>query len=304
MPAHAAPLYRHPLLLRADSARERGVGIALLSLATLCFAVLDSTAKWLVQDLPVVQVVWLRFATHVLVMVLLLAPRHGWQLLRMHDPRLQFMRGAMLATITGLNFWALHYLQLAETGSIQFSAPILIALLSAWWLGERLDARRWAAVLSGFVGVLLVIRPGTQAFHPAIFLSLASATLFACFSLLTRRMAATETPESLQLISAIAATVLLAPLALWQWQAPAGWGSWGLILLCGLVGGLGHQFMAMAHRHASAAVLGPFLYQQILYMVVGGWLVFNQVPDALVLAGAVVVAASGLALLTLEMRRR
>ena len=303
MPPHA-PQPQRPLLLKADSARERAVGIALLSLATLCFSVLDTTAKWLVQDLPVVQVVWLRFVTHVLLMVLLLAPRHGRRLLRMHSPRLQILRGAVLGCVTGLNFGALHYLQLAETGSIQFSVPILIALLSAWWLGERLDARRWAAILCGFAGVLLVIRPGTQAFHPAIFLSLTSATLYAGFSLLTRRMAATETPESMQLVSAISAAVLLAPMALWQWQAPASAGTWGLILLCGLVGGVGHQFMAMAHRHASAAVLGPFLYQQILYMTLGGWLVFSQVPDAFVLAGALVVVASGLTLLALEMRRR
>lgn len=302
MPSHDRPCSLPPVL-KADSASERAVGIALLSMATLCFSVLDTTAKWLVQGLPVVQVVWLRFATHVLVMGLLLAPRHGRRMWRMHSPRLQILRGAVLAAITGLNFWALHHLQLAETGSIQFSAPIWIALLSAWWLGERLDARRWAAILCGFAGVLLVIRPGTQAFHPAILLSMTSATLFAGFSLLTRRMAATETPESMQLLSAVAASVLLAPMALWQWQAPASPGVWGLILLCGLVGGVGHQCMAMAHRHASAAVLGPFLYQQILYMALGGWLVFNQVPDVFVGAGAVVVAGSGLSLLALEVRR-
>jgi drug/metabolite transporter (DMT)-like permease len=100
MPPHATQSHRRPLL-KADSARERAVGIALLSLATLCFSVLDTTAKWLVQDLPVVQVVWLRFATHVLLMVLLLAPRHGRRLVRMHSPRLQIARGAMLASITG-----------------------------------------------------------------------------------------------------------------------------------------------------------------------------------------------------------
>ena len=126
----------------------------------MCFAVLDTTAKWLVQDLPVMQVVWLRFVTHVLLMVALLAPSHGRRLLRMHSPRLQLLRGVMLFSVTALNFWALNYLQLAETGAIHFSVPILIALLSAWWLGERLDARRWAAILCGFAGVLLVIRPG------------------------------------------------------------------------------------------------------------------------------------------------
>jgi drug/metabolite transporter (DMT)-like permease len=303
MPHHAG-LHHEGRLLRADSARERGVGIAMLSLATVCFAVLDTSAKWLVQDLPVMQVVWLRFVTHVLLMVALLAPSHGRRMLRMHSPRLQLLRGVMLFSVTALNFWALNYLQLAETGAIHFSVPILIALLSAWWLGERLDARRWAAILCGFAGVLLVIRPGSQAFHPAILLSLASALLYAGFNLLTRRMAATETPEAMQLTSALSGAVLLAPVALWQWQAPASLASWCLIVLCGLVGGVGHQLVAMAYRHASAAVLGPFLYQQILYMTLGGWLVFNQVPDVFVLAGAAVVVASGLTLLAMEVHRR
>ncbi len=193
-------------MLKADDAHHRRIGIGLVTLATLCFSILDASAKWLVQDLPVVQVVWLRFATHVLLMVLLLAPRHGRALVRMHSPPLQLLRAAMLASMTALNFFALQYLQLAETGAIQFSVPILIALLSAWWLGERLDCAALAgAIVVGFAGVLLVIRPGSQAFHPALLLALANAVLYAAFNLLTRRMAATESAESMQLISAMGA---------------------------------------------------------------------------------------------------
>ena len=125
------------------AARGRRTGIALMVGATLCFSLLDACAKWLVQGLPVIQVVWARFALHVLLMVLLLAPRHGRALVRMKSPKLQALRGLMLCTMTALNFVALQYLQLAETGAIQFSVPILIALLSAWLLHERLDARRW-----------------------------------------------------------------------------------------------------------------------------------------------------------------
>jgi drug/metabolite transporter (DMT)-like permease len=290
-------------MLKADDAHSRRLGIGLVTLTTLCFAVLDTSAKWLVLSLPVVQVVWLRFVTHVLWMGLLLGPRHGRTMLKVSSPRLQLLRGAMLAAMTGLNFWALQYLQLAVTGAIQFSVPLLIALLSAWWLHERLDARRWTAIVGGFIGVLLVIRPGSHAFHPAILLSVTQAFLYAAFNLLTRRMAATDSPESTQLFSALAATALLAPFALAQWQAPAGALQWAVIALCGLMGGLGHLFVAQAHRHASAAVLGPFLYQQILYMTFWGWLVFHQVPDAFVIAGAAVVVLSGLYLLWLEMRR-
>ena len=297
---------RRPVL-KTDSAKSRRVGIALVTLATVCFAVLDTCAKWLVLSLPVVEVVWLRFATHVVLMVLMvliLAPRQGRTLFRMRSPRLHLLRAALLASMTGLNFWALQYLQLAETGAIQFSVPILIALLSAWWLHERLDARRWVAIVGGFVGVLLVIRPGSHDFHPAILLCVGNALLYAVFNMLTRRMAATESPQAMQLLSALGAAVVLAVPALLQWRWPADGLSWAVILLCGLMGGVGHLFVAMAHRHASAAVLGPFLYQQILYMTLWGWLVFRQIPDAFVVAGAGVVVASGLYLLALEWRRR
>jgi drug/metabolite transporter (DMT)-like permease len=290
-------------VLKTDSARGRRAGIALVTLTTLCFSILDASAKWLVQGLPVVEVVWLRFATHVLLMVLVLSPVYGASLWRMRSPRLHLLRGLMLGAMTGLNFWALQYLQLAVTAALQFSVPILIALLSVWWLGERLDARRWAAVMAGFAGVLLVIRPGSQAFHPAVLLSAMNAVLYAAFNLLTRRMAATETPQAMQLVSALVAALLLALPALAQWQWPASGATWGVIALCGLMGGLGHLFAAMAHRYASAAVLGPFLYQQILYMTLWGWLVFHQVPDAFVVAGAIVVVLSGLYLLALEWRR-
>lgn len=287
-----------------NAAGERRLAIALVVAATLCFSILDACAKWLVQSLPVLQVVWVRFAAHVGLMALILAPRHGFAIVRMHSPKLQVLRGLMLCSMTALNFVALQYLQLAETGAIQFSVPILIALLSAWLLHERLDARRWIAIAGGFLGVLLVLRPGSHAFHWALLLSVLNALLYAAFNLLTRRMTATESAESMQLVSAIVATVLIAPFALAQWQAPAGWLDWGVLLLCGLMGGVGHLFVAMAHRHASAAVLGPFLYQQILYMTLWGWLVFNQVPDAFVVAGAGVVVASGLYLLWMEMRRK
>lgn len=286
-----------------SSANARRIGIGLVTLTTLCFAVLDTTAKWLVLQLPVLQVVWLRFLAHSLFSVALFAPSMGRSLVHWHHPGLQLLRGGMLAAMTGLNFWALQYLQLAETGAMQFSVPILIALLSAWWLGERLDAKRWLAIAAGFVGVLIIIRPGTQAFHPAILLSAGNAILYALFNLLTRRLASSEHPATMQLASAMVATAVLTPFALWAWQAPQSLGQWLLLALAGLSGGAGHYFAAQAHRFASAAVLGPFLYQQILYMTLGGWLVFGQVPDQAVLIGAGVVVASGLYLLWREFQQ-
>lgn len=218
--------------------------------------------------------------------------------------KLQILRGVMLVVMTALNFVALQYLQLAETGAIQFSVPILIALLSSWWLKEKLNLASWIAIWVGFLGVLVIIRPGSHAFHPAIFLSVLNALLYAGFNMLTRRLAANENPIATQLMSAIVSSIVLAPVAWMQWQTPEDAWTWGIILLTGLCGGLGHVCVATAHRYASAAFLGPFLYQQILYMTLGGWVVFGQIPDSAVAVGAVIVVFSGMFLLWQEMRTK
>jgi drug/metabolite transporter (DMT)-like permease len=287
-------------MLKSDSARNRLVGIGIISVTFACFAVLDTTAKWLVRSLPVIEVVWLRFVGHVLFTGVLLAPRHGRTLLRTRFPRLQLLRGTMLFAMTGLNFWALQHLQLAETGAVQFAVPILIALFGAWLLGERLDAGRWVAIVIGFAGVLLIVRPGTGGFHPAILLSVGNAVLYALFNLLTRRLAAVDSPEATQFLSALAAAALLTPFGVAAWRTPASTAEWALVGLMGVVGGLGHWFLAAAHRFAPASVLAPFLYQQILWMTFFGWLVFGDVPGAAVVVGTGVVVASGLYLIARE----
>lgn len=289
--------------LFSDTSRNRQIGIALVTLTTMAYATLDASAKWLVQSLPVLQVVWLRFVVHSVFHAAVFTPSMGWRLYKVSHIRIQLLRGLMLGCMTLLNFWALQYLQLAQTGAIQFSVPILIAMISAIWLGEHLDVRRWLAILLGFVGVLIIIRPGSHAFHPAVLLSVGNAVLYAAFNLLTRHLAASENPVTTQFFSAVVAAVVLTPLALMQWQTPEGWLNWVLVGAMGLFGGLGHIGAAVAHRYASAAVLGPFLYQQIIYMTFWGWLVFDQMPDHAVALGACVVVASGLYLLWRELRQ-
>lgn len=286
-----------------DSPRNRLIGIGLISITFLCFSLLDGGAKWLVRALPVVEVVWLRFLIQVLLGGALLVPRQGMALLRTRRPRLQFLRAALLAVMTAMNFWALQYLQLAETSSIMFSTPILIALFAAPMLGETLDRARWMAILAGFAGVLIIIRPGMQGFHPALLLCLMNALLYAMFNLLTRRLAAYDSPETSQFLSALGATLALTPFALAAWQTPASALEWSVAFLMGLFGGLGHYGLALAHRYAPASVLAPFLYQQILYMMILGYVIFGDVPNPAVLIGAAVVIASGLYLLWREQRK-
>jgi drug/metabolite transporter (DMT)-like permease len=289
-------------VLHADSARNRLVGIGLISLTYVLFTLLDGSAKWLVQSVPVLVVVWLRFLTHTLIASALLFPMRGLALVRTQHLRWHLARGLMFVAMTGMNFWALQYLQLTVTASIFFLVPILVALLSAPLLGEKLDGRRWAAIVAGFAGVLVVVRPGSEAFHPAILLSLANAVLYAFFNMMTRKLAAYDPPETIQFLPALVASLVLAPFALAAWQSPAGWSEWLLLCLMGIFGGTGHYLLAMAHRYAPASTLAPFLYQQILYMALFGYLVFGNVPDKETWIGAAIVVASGLYLFSRERR--
>jgi len=291
-------------VLHADSAANRLTGIGLISLTYVLFTLLDGSAKWLVQSVPVLVVVWLRFLTHTLIASALLFPMRGRALVRTQHLRWHLARGLMFIAMTGMNFWALQYLQLTVTASIFFTVPILVALLSAPLLGEKLDAKRWAAILIGFAGVLVIVRPGSEAFHPAILLSLANAVLIAVFNMMTRKLAAYDPPETIQFLPAVVASVVLAPFALAYWQAPPGWFEWLLLCMMGVFGGAGHYLLAMAHRYAPASTLAPFLYQQILYMAIFGYLVFGSVPDAAVWIGAAIVIASGLYLFSRERRAR
>jgi drug/metabolite transporter (DMT)-like permease len=287
-------------LLHADSARNRLTGIGLVSLTYLVFSLLDGSAKWLVSVMPVLMVVWLRFATHVLVAGVVLFPLRGFGLVRTQHLRWHVLRALMFVAMTGINFWALQYLQLTVTSSIFFSVPLIIALISASFLGEKLDAGKWIAIVAGFAGVLVIVRPWGAEFHPAMLASVVNALMYAAFMMMTRRLAAYDSPETIQYLPAVGATIGLAPFAFAAWEWPSGWLEWTVACLMGVLGGLGHYLLALAHRYAPASVIAPFLYQQVIYMALFGYLVFGDVPSAWVWLGAAIVIASGLYLFSRE----
>jgi len=287
-------------VLHADSARNRLIGIGLASLCFLLFTLLDGSAKWLVKAMPVMMVVWLRFVTHAVFATVLLYPIRKNLLFRTNHLRWHVARALMFILMTGMNFWALQYLQLTVTASIFFTVPIIIALVSARMLNERLEARRWAAILAGFAGVLLIVHPWSADFHPAMLLAIGNAILYALFNLMTRHLAAYDSPETIQYIPAVGAAIGLTPFAIASWEWPGGTLEWTIACMLGVLGGLGHYLLALAHRYAPASVLSPFLYQQVIYMALFGYLVFGDVPGANVWAGAAVVIACGLYLFTRE----
>ena len=289
-------------MLHADSARNRLTGIGLVSATYLVFSLLDGSAKWLVGAMPVIMVVWLRFATHVLVAGAVLFPLRGWALVRTQHLRWHLVRALMFIAMTAINFWALQYLQLTVTASIFFSVPLIIALVSATAFGEKLETGRWVAIVAGFAGVLTIVHPGSADFHPAMLLSVVNAILYAFFMMMTRRLAAYDSPETIQYLPAIGAAIGLAPFALAAWEAPSGWLEWTVAGLLGVLGGIGHYLLALAHRYAPSSVIAPFLYQQVVYMALFGYLVFGDVPGPGVWIGAPIVIASGLYLFAQERR--
>ena len=291
-------------MLYADSARNRLTGIGLVSLTYLVFALLDGSAKWLVGSMPVIMVVWLRFAIHVVVAGVVLFPVKGLALVRTNHWRWHLVRALMFMAMTGINFWALQYLQLTVTSSIFFSVPLIIALASASFLGERLAPGKWIAIITGFAGVLVIVRPWGAEFHPAMLASVVNAMMYAVFMMMTRRLAAYDSPETIQYLPAVGAAIGLAPFAIAAWETPDGWLEWTVACLMGVLGGLGHYLLALAHRYAPASVIAPFLYQQVIYMALFGYLVFGDVPSPWVWLGAAVVIGSGLYLFARERARR
>jgi drug/metabolite transporter (DMT)-like permease len=154
----------------------------------------------------------------------------------------------------------------------------------------------------GFVGVVIILQPGSRGFHPAMLVSLLQTTIYACFILMTRVLASVDRPESTNFLSALGSTIVIAPFALAVWQMPTTAFEWLLVVVTGIAGGLGHYLLALAHRFAPASTLAPFIYQQILYMCLLGYLAFGDVPRPAVVIGAAVVVASGLYLLLKERR--
>ncbi len=276
----------------AEARRLRAIALGLLAFA--CFGVLDGSAKYLgLLGFHLVTVVWFRFAGHVLLSSLTMRGADPVRLFRTPRWRLQILRGLLLSGSTMCNFLALRHLQMAETGAINFAIPLVVAALAVPVLGERVGPRRWAAIVVGFLGVLVIMRPTPALFQPAMLFGLGTVVCTAFYVLATRMVAQTDGHQTSNVYAALVGLVLTTPLVPFFWTTPTG-SEWIPILCLGLFGGLGHYLLTAASQHAPAPVLAPLWYTQIVWMIVIGFLVFGDVPDVFTLGGAAIVLASGL----------
>jgi len=265
-----------------------------------CFAMLDTTAKYLNLYMSTLQVVWARYTGAFLFPFIVSNPWTRPGLTRTNRLALQIARSVLLLASTLCNFLALRYLQLAEAIALVFSTPFFVAALSGPVLGEWVHWRRWTAIAVGFLGVLVVTRPGAGSFQPAALLSLTAALCYALYSIATRVLARTDSNETTLFYSNIVGALALLPVVPFVWTTPSDPLVIALMVATGAMGSFGHYLLIAAHRLAPAAVLSPFIYTEIVLVTATGFLVFGDVPNRSTLTGAAIVVASGLYILHRE----
>jgi drug/metabolite transporter (DMT)-like permease len=268
-------------------------GIALILASTVFLGVSDVTAKYLSATLPSTEIAWIRFLVFALIMSPAMLPGSPLYAMRTERPGLQLMRGVALLSSSLLFISGLRFLPIAEASATGFVSPLFVTALSIVFLGERVGVRRWIATALGLIGVLIILRPGTGAFHAAAFFPIVSALAWACTLIMTRMMSGREHALTTMTWSSIAGVCILSALLPFAWVAP----SWHDILfgvLIGVASTAGQWIVVLAFRYADASVLAPFSYTQLLWVSILGFVIFGELPDILTVTGAVFIVGSGL----------
>lgn len=271
-------------------------GIILMLGAWLIFSWVDTGAKWLaVAGIPAFQLAFMRYAGHFVISIVVIAKggfkldrfktRHLWQVIS---------RALLLVSATLSNFYALQFLPLTVVSAIMFSSPVVVCFLSVSILREEVGPWRWSAILLGFIGVLIVVRPFGTTFHPAMLMIIYNAIALALYSLMTRRLSGIVAVETMQFYMGLVGTLLMLPFAIWVWTQPAT--TWGMLVLIslGVLGWAGHQLLTNAHRFGTANQLMPFTYSFLVFVAIWGYLLFGTVPDVGTIFGAIVIMSAGL----------
>lgn len=270
-------------------------GVLLMALAVVFFTCIDTSAKWLsLAGLPVIQIVFARYAGHLAYSLAIYVPQEGLGVFHSNAPLRQGLRSLFLMGSTVANFTALKYLPITVTTTIAFAGPIVITLLAIPLLGEKVGLRRIVAVCTGFLGVLLVIRPWGTEFHPVMLLSLFALVVASLYFILTRMLAGLETSATQQVWPTLAATVVLLPFAIRVWHWPETVTQWVVLCAIGGFGAGGHIAANIAHRWADASILAPMIYTQVFLAAFAGIVVFDTWPTVWTLAGGAIIIGSGL----------
>ena len=267
------------------------IGIALMLGAMAVLPFLDVVAKTLgEQGMPILQIVWARMAFGAL-LTLPFTLRHGGPAaIRPDRPAYHTVRAILLVAATFLFFSALKYLPIADALAIFFVQPLILTAISPFVLGEKVGPRRWAAVAVGFIGTLIIIRPGFAELNPGTFLALGAGACLAFYFAMTRRISgsapAMVTTFHTSLMGAILTTFAVIPL----WEPPDA-AQWGLLVLIGIIATVGHYMIVRAYDHAEASLLAPLAYTEMVMATLLGWWFFGDFPDGWTFFGVAILIA-------------
>jgi drug/metabolite transporter (DMT)-like permease len=301
-PAAAARLDSAPLALPEKKSAAKPAparadrpfkGIALILVSTIFLGTSDVTAKYLSATLPSIEIAWIRFLSFALIMVPAMLPGSPLLALRTDRLGLHLLRGTALLFSSLFFISGLRFLPIAEASATGFVAPLFVTALSIFLLGETVGLRRWIATAVGLFGVLIILRPGSGAFHPAAFFPIVSALAWACTLIMTRMMSGTERAITTMAYSSIAGVCILSALVPFVWVTPS-WHDLMFGLFIGVASTAGQWIVVLAFRYADASVLAPFSYTQLLWVSLLGFIIFGEVPDIWTVTGTAFIVASGL----------
>jgi drug/metabolite transporter (DMT)-like permease len=280
--------------------RQRLIGIALMCAAVALFACLDTTAKYLNTRFDPLEIAWARYTSAFVLTFIVSNPWTQPGLVRTRAPKLQIVRGVLLVGSTALNFFALRWLQLDEALSIIFTFPFIVAIASIPLLGESIGWRRWSAIVFGFAGVLLITRPGFGAMPPQAVFSLAATVCYGFYAVTTRIVSRVDSSQTSLFYNNFVGALVMLPVIPFVWHTPDNWIFALMLVGTGVLGSVGHFFLIAGHKLAPASVLAPFIYTQLVWVTIFGYVVFDSLPNSWTIAGATVVIGSGLYLLHRE----
>jgi drug/metabolite transporter (DMT)-like permease len=276
-----------------NSAPNTALGALLTMFAMLCFAGMDAISKSLVVDYAVTQMMWIRSWLFFLFAWFVVRRQGLRAAFTSTRPGLQIVR-SLVAVVEGAIFvLAFRYLPLADTHAVAATSPLIVIAMGVLWLGERASVARLVSVLGGFIGVILIVRPGFRDLEWPLLLPIAGAILWALYQVLTRLCSRGDPPGTSLVwaaLVALVATSFVGPLD-WRWPSAT---AWALMIVIALIGAAAHYALIKALDYAEAGAVQPYSYTLLLWATVMGWLVFGHIPDAWTIAGAAVVVLSGL----------
>ena len=271
------------------------IGIALAVIAMVCFAALDTITKYVSASVPLFMAIWFRYTVQAVLTTAVVLPLRGRAALRTVHPKFQVLRGVLLLSTSLLAYLGLKFMPVGEFTALVMIAPLIITLLAATMLGEKVSPLRWALVTGGFTGTLIIIQPGHDVFEWHTLLPVALAFLVAWYQTLTSQLAKTEDPATMHLYTGWVGALIAALGLPFVWQSLPSLKLWGLMALLGVLSAVGHFLLILAYQRSPAATLTPYLYTQIGFAMMGGWLVFSHVPDGFALTGMTLIAICGAA---------